>query len=278
MRHVLEYALLRGFLGVCAVLPVDAASGMGAVILGAIGPRMGISRTARANIERAFPEWTPAQVKACVGGIWRHFGRVIAEYPHLETIARSRVTYLNLEVFEALRGRTVLFVSGHIGNWEVMPPALLLGQGITMHSAYRAPNNPLVDRLIVRLRGFGGRLKSFGKHRKGLAEILRALEGGESVGMLIDQKMNTGIEVPFFGRPAMTSTAFVELARKTGCPLVPGHIARTKGCHFVFSLEPPIAVAGRETETVVREMHGFLERWIRATPEQWLWMHRRWKS
>ncbi len=277
-RYRIEYALLRGYLGLLKVMGPQAASATSGAIFGAIGPLMGLSKVGRNNIARAFPHLTRAEVDKILRGMWNHLGRVVGEYPHLEDIAKNRTTFRNPERFAPLRGQTTVFFSGHIGNWEVLPPAMLFQQQITMHSVYRAPNNPSVDALIVRLRGFGGALRSFGKNRKGLSETLRALQNGESVGMLIDQKMNTGIEAMFFNRPAMTSTAFVELARKLKCPLVPGRIIRTSGCHFEIDLGEAIPVGERPTEEIIADTHAVLEAWIREYPDQWLWIHRRWKK
>ena len=279
-RYALEYAGLRGLLGLFALMPAPVASATGGAIFRTIGPLMGISKVARRNIQRAFPSWTRAQVDVTVRGMWDNLGRIVAEYPHLDTIARNHVTFRDAKTYAdaGARDTSTLFVSGHLGNWEILPPALLLHHNITMHSAYRAPNNPHVDQLIVKLRSFGGKLKSFGKTRKGLGEILRTLQTGESVGMLIDQKMNTGIEANFFRYPAMTSTAFVEMAKKLGCPLIPGRIIRDKGCNFIIDADPEIPVKDRTTEEVVADMHKILERWISEQPEQWLWIHRRWKE
>ena len=279
MKHAGEYALLRLALGFFKLLTPDAASRSGGTLFRTIGPLMGISKTARKNLMLCFPDWPQEHIDNTVQGMWENLGRVVAEYPHLEAIAKSgRVTFKNPEAFEPLRGRPVIFVSGHFGNWEVLPPSLLFGQSVTMHSVYRAPNNPLVDRLLVGLRGFGGALKSFGKNRRGLGDTLKALQGGASVGMLIDQKMNTGIEVPFFGHAAMTSTAFVELAKKLGCPVVPGRIVRTGGCRFEIEIFAPLEIGERDTAAIVSDMHTHLERWIREYPAQWLWLHRRWKK
>jgi KDO2-lipid IV(A) lauroyltransferase len=279
MRYKLEYAGLKLYLGALALMPPPVASAVSGGIFGTIGPLMGISRVGRNNLARVFPHWTRTQVNHTLRKMWVHLGRVIGEYPHLEAIAKNYTTFRNGERFSARVGQgATLFVSGHIGNWEVLPPAMLYQIGLPMHSAYRAPNNPLVDEMLVNFRSSGGKLRSFGKTRKGLAEILRALQGGECVGMLIDQKMNTGIEAPFFGRSAMTSTAFVELARKVGCPLIPGQIIRTKGCHFEINLGEPIAVGERPTQDIVADTHAVLEGWIKDHPEQWLWIHRRWKK
>ena len=281
IRQRFEYGALRAALFVYGVLPVDVASVCGGALFRAIGPFMGISKVARRNIAMCFPAKTATEIEAIVKGMWDNLGRVVAEYPHLKEIASStRVTFRNPERFETIRasGKAAIMVSGHIGNWEVLPPALTFVQNMPMHSVYRAPNNKLVDALLVRLRSFNGRLRSFGKNRKGLAETMRALQDGSVVGMLVDQKMNTGIEAQFFGKPAMTSTAFVELSKKLGCPVIPGRIVRTGGCKFEIELFEALIVDGRDTAAIVADMHAHLERWITEHPDQWLWLHRRWKQ
>lgn len=280
LKYMLEYGALRAVHAVFAVLPVDMASNVGAAIFRTLGPLMGISRVGRRNIARVFPSYTRDQVETVLRGMWDNLGRVFAEYPHLEEIARNRVVFTTPKPYHdaGVRQTPTLFVGGHFANWEVLPPAMLLHHNITMHSAYRAPNNPYVDQYILKLRGFGGRLKSFGKTRRGLTDILRAMQAGDPVGMLIDQKMNTGIETKFFNYPAMTSTAFVELARKMNCPLIPGRIVRTKGCNFEIDAADDIAVGDRPTEDVVADTQRVLEDWILQHPEQWLWIHRRWKD
>lgn len=278
MKHMLEYAALRALLGIYGLLTPDAASDLGGVLFRSLGPYLGISKVARRNLALCFPDWPQDKIEATIKGMWDNLGRVVAEYPHLETISKSgRVTFKNPHTFDALRGHAVIFVSGHVGNWEALPPAILFRQGIAIHSVYRAPNNPFVDSLLIKLRGFGGRLRNFGKNRRGLGETLKALQAGASVGMLVDQKMNTGIEVPFFGHPAMTSTAFVELARKLECPVVPGRIVRTGGCAFEVEIFDPLEIGTRDTAAIVADMHAHLERWITEHPAQWLWLHRRWK-
>lgn len=274
-KYMVEYAGLRTLLGLFWVMGLDAASAMGGALFETLGPRMGISRVGRRNIKRAFPDFTDEQVDATLRGMWNNLGRVMAEYPHLKRIADERITIEGLENMPP--NGNALFVSGHIANWEVMP-IYMIRHGVLINPVYRAPNNPYVDRLLLKYRSAGGELRSFGKNLRGLTQSLQALQKGESVGMLIDQKMNTGIEAMFFGHPAMTSTAFVELSRKTGVPLMPGEIKRENGARFALRLHPALPVEGRETQEVVAQMHGILEDWIRKNPAQWLWIHRRWKE
>lgn len=279
-RYAFEYAALRLMLEIFALLPAPYASAAGGAIFRTLGPLMGIDRVARRNLAGAFPDWPRDRIDTTAKEMWDNLGRALAEYPHLAAIARNHTTFRNPEALIALRDdrQPGVLVGGHVGNWEVIPPAMLFQFHFAMHPLYRAPNNPFVDELLVKIRGCGGRLQSFGKNRRGLGQTLKMLESGGHVGMLIDQKMNTGVEALFFNKPAMTSTAFVELARKMNCPLVPVRCIRIEGCRFEIELGTPLMVADRPTEDVIADMHALLENWIREYPAQWLWLHRRWKN
>jgi len=277
-KHIVEYVALRFFLGLFAILPMDAASALGGFLMRSAGPRMGINKVARRNLKRVFPDWDDARLDATLAGMWDNLGRVAGEYPHLRQIGAKRVTLVNQDIIDSALARgPVLFVSGHLANWEVLP-ATLLARGIAMHSVYRAPNNPLTDKVLVKNRSLGESLRSFGKNRRGMMEVLKALQAGEHVGMLIDQKFNQGPDIEFFGAPARSSIAYAELAQKTGCTLLPGRIVRTGKCHFMVEAFPPLNVAGRDAKDVARDMHNLLEQWISQHPEQWLWLHRRWRD
>lgn len=276
--HYAEYFALRAFWGICGLLPLDTASNLGSMILRKIGPLMGINRIARRNIAHVFPGWDQARTDAVLLDMWDNLGRVIAEYPHLARIAATRVTYKNKQYLDTavMAGKPVLFLSGHLANWEVLPAALK-ENGILMHSVYRAPNNPAVDRLLVKTRSLGGVLNSFGKNARGMREVIKMLANGGHIGMLIDQKFNQGPDIPFFGMPARTTLAYIDIARKTGCTLLPGRIVRTGGSNFIVHGCPPLNIEGKTHEAVALEMHALLEEWIRENPGQWLWTHRRWR-
>lgn len=277
-RYMAEYVSLRALWWLCGALPVDAASGLGSFLLRNIGPLLGKNRIARRNIQHVFPDWDKARVDATLDAMWDNLGRVIGEYPHLKKIAATRVEFRNKHHIDAalMAGKPVLFLSGHLANWEVLPAALL-DSGIPMHSVYRAPNNPAVDRLLVRTRSLGGVLHSFGKNSRGMRDIIKMLANGGHVGMLIDQKFNQGPDIPFFGTPARTTLAYIDLARKTGATLLPGRIVRTGKCRFTVEGCAPLETEGKTHEAVALEMHTMLERWITENPGQWLWTHRRWR-
>ena len=265
------------------LFPLDAASWLGGAIARLVGPRLGITKRARDNLRRAMPELAPAEVERISRQMWNNLGRVTAEYAHLRKI---RVDSGRIEIDD--RGgilgvrhptKRYIFFSAHYGNWEILlPTAAQLGFAVM--GFYRAANNPLVDRLIAWARGAESD-ELAPKGTAGAVRALAALREGRELCMLIDQKMNDGIAVPFFGRPAMTASALALLALRNDCVVVPVHIVRVKGAHFRMILEPPLelsksgdAVADRLA--LMTRVNAIVEGWLREEPSQWLWLHRRW--
>jgi len=263
-------------------LPVDWASGLGGFAARMIGPRLGITKRARENLRIALPALDDAESRRILRDMWDNLGRVCAEYPHLRnfTIANGRIIVEDQGNILPARDpkQRHIFFSAHCGNWEVtVRAAIQLGFEVT--AVYRAANNPVVDRLIAWARGAeGGEFVPKGSaaaHR-----VFPALREGRELCMLIDQKMNDGIAVPFFGRPVMTAPALALLAQRLNCAVVPAHVVRLKGARFRVILEPPIDLPKNDGAAdrlqLMTTVNQIVERWIRERPEQWLWLHRRW--
>ena len=283
LRHLAEYALARGLCGLFGALPVDWASALGGALGRALGPRLAISNRSRANLARALPERGAAEREAIVAGMWAHLGRVLAEYPHLARIADpggGRVEIVGGEHIAALRddGAGAVCVGGHIGNWEILP-LVAARMGLPLVNVYRAPNNPLVARLLRRLRSGGGALRPKGPEASRAA--VAALRRGGHLGVLVDQKFNEGVAAPFFGRDAMTVTTPARLAARFGVPLACFRVERLGGARFRYTAQPPLELprddgGGVDAAAAARTINAILEGWIRERPEQWLWLHRRW--
>ena len=214
LRYLLEAALLYTLYFLFGLMSPALASNTGGFIGRAIGPRLAASRKALRNLDLAMPGLDPGTRRRIIAEMWDNLGRVIAEYPHLETISRARTTVINKQAVEkAIAQRQGgMFFGAHLANWEVNIPVLLTQFGIAAHLTYRAANNPYSDRLLSKARTLNGRLKAFPKARSGGREILKALDRKEFIGILIDQKYNEGLAIPFFGMPAMTNPAFVSSA------------------------------------------------------------------
>ncbi|MSP49892.1 MAG: lauroyl acyltransferase [Alphaproteobacteria bacterium] len=267
--------------GIFRALPIDWASGFGGWVGRNLGPRLGLSRRARRNLALAMPELTAAEIERIVVDMWDNLGRSVGEMPHVPALdpfdGSGRIEVLGLENLAAAKAAGgAVFFSGHFANWELMP-AMAHRHGLELELIYRAANNPLVERLLLRLRI--GRLHP--KGAKGARLAVMALKEGRPIGLLADQKMNDGIAVPFFGRPAMTAPALAELARKFQAPIFPIRTERLTGARFRITVMRPWTVpesGDRRADVAegMRRVNAILEEWIRARPAQWLWLHRRW--
>lgn len=285
VRYRMEAALFKAVMWTLRRLPLDAAAATMAAIFRTVGPRLRVSDRARGNLKRAFPEKLPHEVDRIVKAMWDHLGRVFAEYVHLDELrcfqSGGRVEVVNADILATARdsGLGSIVVTGHIGNWEAQG-FCATDQGIRAGVVYRAANNPLVDRQLRRLRS-PIVVAQFPKGTAGVREILKHLKSGGLVAMLMDQKMNDGVAVPFFGEDAMTPPAAVEIAYKYGYPLIPVRSERLGGSRFRITIYPPIDVpqSGNrkaDVRAALVEINALLESWIRDRPEQWLWLHNRW--
>jgi KDO2-lipid IV(A) lauroyltransferase len=267
-----------------------AASNLGGSVARTIGPLLPVSRVADANLRLALPELRAPERRRIMRAAWDNLGRTACELPHLSRLSRSErgpgweVTGAEVLEDQARRGGPAIFFSGHIGNWEMLPPAVA-SFGIRMSSMYRAAANKQVDAIIGALRreAMGGDLPMFPKGATGARGALAHLMKGGFLGMLVDQKMNDGIEAEFFGQPAMTAPALAALALRFRCPVIPGYIDRLGPARLRLNVEPPLplpASGDRQADiaALTRQVNATLERWIRARPEIWLWLHRRWPA
>jgi KDO2-lipid IV(A) lauroyltransferase len=279
-RYVLEAAVIYGLFFLFGLLPPAAASGVGGFLGRLVGPRLAASRKAYKNLALVFPDKSRAEQQAIVREMWENLGRVMAEYPHLETIARERVELLGGEIIRSAidKGGPLLFISAHCANWELCGATLHTQFGKSLDLTYRSPNNPYVQDLLNRARTLGGRLGAVPKSREAARKLVHTLQKGGYLGILYDQKFNTGIKSPFLGRPAMTNPIPFQLAKKFDAPLIPVFCERLPGCRFKMHAFPPLETGNKDVEALADEANEALSRWITAHPGQWLWIHRRWNS
>jgi KDO2-lipid IV(A) lauroyltransferase len=242
-----------------------------------------LRRVAYRNLALALPELGAARQREIVDGVFRSIARVLVAFAKFPAIRRDTVKqWLRCEgleyVEEALRqGRGVLFATAHLGNWELSAYAHAL-LAAPMDIVVRPFDNPLIDALIERRRGLSGN-RMIGK-KEYARSILKALAANRAVGILVDQNSaaDAGVFVDFFGVKACAGTGFVKLAARSGAAVIPGFAVWEEAeKRYVLRFRPPVPMTGdaaRDTQLVQSE----LERAIRQYPDQWLWIHRRWKT
>jgi KDO2-lipid IV(A) lauroyltransferase len=280
-RQRMEAVAARIVWALFALLPLDGASALGGWLAHSIGPLLGVSRIARRNLRAAFPDKTEADITAIITGMWDNLGRVAGEFPHLKRIAAERVELVGGEYIDLLRddGKAGIFISAHLGNWELCG-AVAAAHGVPLHLVYRAANNPWIEDLYRKGRADAS-YALIQKGSEGARQALLVLKNGGHLGMLVDQKMNDGVPVPFFGRDAMTAPAIAQFATRFKCPLVPARVERIKGANFRLSVYPPMEFPHTgdghdDNRLLLIRINELLESWVRERPDQWLWLHRRW--
>ncbi len=281
IRHRLEALAAHLMFGLLRLLPTRAVSNFGGWLGRSVGPRTRAHRIAERNMAAALPEADAAQRDAWLMEAWDNFGRTMVEYAVLQRLDRTRENRVDVEGFERLAaipaGRPAILFCAHLANWEVIPLALT-GRTKPLTIVYRAANNPLVDQMIAEARA-PYTADMLAKGIAGARRIVRALIDAAHVIMVVDQKLNTGLAVPFFGRPAFTSPAVVSLAMRYGCPVFPVRTERLPEGRYLVSVEEPFTFAAGDENALrdgLTKVNARLEQWIRKKPGQWLWMHRRW--
>ena len=288
MKQRLEAWAAQAAIALLRRLPPTTASNLGGTIARLVGPHLPISQIAQTNLRLALPTLDPQARRKIIRAMWDNLGRTIAELPHLQTLENTPQgpgwSLENIATIDTANAndKPFIMVSGHIANWEILPVAAAR-RGITMAGFYRAPDNPHIDALLGTLRRQSMRTPAslFPKGATGARQALQHLRQGGALGILADQKMNDGVEAQFFDRPAMTPQAPAALALRLRCPVIPVHVQRTGPARFHVVVDPPLPLPNTgdraaDILTLTQAINDRLETWIRARPESWLWLHRRW--
>ncbi len=271
------------FIGVMRLMGVEAASAFGGWLLQQVGPMSGADKVARRNLKLAFPEKDAAWHEQIMRAQWENVGRTFAEFPLMDRLRPStgRVTLVNGERLAeiAASGKPVVFVSGHLSNWEVMPAAIV-DSGVVCEMTYRAANNPYIDARWKKSRARYGVQLFAPKGGDGSRELLAGMGRGASVALMNDQKFNNGLPGTFFGHLVHTAPAPTRLALRFGTVLQPMSVRRTKGARFEAIVHDPIQVPNTGDRTAdikagVDAINAFMEARVRERPEEWFWVHRR---
>lgn len=280
LRYIFEAIFAQVMFWFFRLVGIDAASALGGKFAKIIGKFLKINESARENIKLAMPELSNEEVEKILSDSWENLGRTAGEFPHVNRLKGekfdARVKINGREIVEkiAAEGRGFIIFSGHFANWEICPKsACEIGHPLAL--VYRRANNPWVEKLIQNARK-GSHAGIFPKGKEAAKNLLKTIANKGSIGMLVDQKMNDGIAVPFFGRDAMTAPALAEFATRFNMPLIPARVVRKNGAYFELTIYPPLNIENKNTLEIMTEVNQLFESWIRENPGQWLWMHKRW--
>jgi len=281
---VVEYALARVAVATLQYTPFGIANCLGnlyAQLLDRSVPRL--RRVALRNLEFALPGLTAARHREIVDGVYRSIGRLLVAFARFPSIDKHNVDdWIRYEGFEHFtdaltRGKGVLFATAHLGNWELSAFShALMAQ--PMHVVVRPLDNPLIDQFVEKRRALSGNTL-IGK-RDFARPILKALRENQAVGILVDQNASadTGVFVPFFGIPACVNISFAKLAAHSGAAVIPGFAVWSDAeRRYILRFYPEVPITGN-AELDTASIQEALAKAIAQYPDQWLWIHRRWKT
>jgi KDO2-lipid IV(A) lauroyltransferase len=285
----LAVALLRAL----RHMPFDALANGAGAFMRAIGPLFRENRVARAQLKAAFPEKSPAEIDRILKGVWDNLGRMGAEFAHIDRLwdwdpehpdreGRIVLAQPTIDRFRTLLsdGKPALIFAAHLGNWE-LPAICAATYKLDSAVLYRRPNIKAVNDWISETRATHmGEIIATSLDAP--VKIAQALERGAHVGMLVDQYYVRGVEVTFFGRKTNANPLIARLARHFNCPIHGTRIVRLPGNRFRAELSEEVAPARDANGDIdiagtMQVITGVIEGWVREHPEQWLWLHRRWR-
>lgn len=282
--------ILRALIGLVRLLGPRLAGCIADRVSRMVGPFVPESKLALKNLAAAFPEKTEAERKAILSGVWGGLGRTVVEYVHLDRLIdidphhpeRGRTEIAGLDQFMALRedGKPGIIFSAHLANWEAL--AVVAARfDLPLVALFRMPANSRIARdLMARREELMGKLIRSG--RGATFEVGAALDRGDHLGLLTDQNHAGGPRVTFFGRPVSANPLVARLARHYECPVHGARTIRLPDGRFRVELTPPL-VMPRDSEGKIDVAAGtalvmsVVEGWVREHPEQWLWLHNRWR-
>jgi KDO2-lipid IV(A) lauroyltransferase len=240
------------------------------------------------SLRRAFPEKSDDEILRIVRGVYRNMGIMAAEFFDVPRLTKENIgKFVEAEGLEHYRralekGRGVLFFTGHFGNWELSAAAgaLLMKPAVVI---YRKLDSALLEHLVLRVRSAAGNILLSKEHA--MRALILSLKRNEIVGILIDQNVAwyEGVFVDFFGRPACTTNGLALLALHTGAPVLPGYMVRLPDGRYRLVIGPEVEVTrtGDRAADVLANTQRFtkvIEEAIRQYPDQWFWVHQRWKT
>jgi len=287
-------AFAVGLLKLLHLVDPDVMANIAGSFMRRIGPLLPENRIGRANLIAAFPEKTPAEIDTILRGVWDNVGRVAAEFAHLDHLSefdpwhperhgRIEAAQADIDRFFRLMedGKPALVFTAHYANWE-LPAVCAAVCNVDSAVLYRRPNIPAIDKWLHKTRAANmGKLIPTGLDAP--VKLAEALERGTHIGMLVDQYYVRGVDVTFFGRRTKANPLLARLARHFDCPIHGTRVVRLPGHRFRAELteeiKPVRDAEGRvDIAGTMQTITSVIEGWVREHPEQWLWLHRRWRS
>ena len=281
--YLIEFILIKLFFFILIIIGYKNGSNLGNFIGRLFGPILRSKKLIENNLEQSGIV-DKKNYNKIISKIYGNYGRILAEYPFLKAFRNNKLNkFIEIDGLENLNKikrekRRAVFISGHFNNFELM--ALQIEKaGINLCAIYRPLNNVFLNKTMEEIRENFICKNQIKKGRSGTRQIIENIKKGNSVALMIDQRVREGIKINFFGKPASTTTIPAQLIKKYKCDLVPIYIERRKNNYFKMFVSEPIKIGNNKSiKEITEHLNKILEKMILKNVDQWIWTHDRWKT
>ncbi len=281
--YLIEFILIKLFFFILSIIGYKNGSNLGNFIGRLLGPIFRSKKLIKNNLEQSGIV-NKKNYNKIISKIYGNYGRILAEYPFLKAFRNNKLNkFIEIDGLENLNKikrekRRAVFISGHFNNFELM--ALQIEKaGINLCAIYRPLNNLFLNKTMEEIRENFICKNQIKKGRSGTRQIIENIKKGNSVALMIDQRVREGIKINFFGKPASTTTIPAQLIKKYKCDLVPIYIERRKNNYFKMFVSEPIKIGNNKSiKEITEHLNKILEKMILKNVDQWIWTHDRWKT
>ena len=281
--YLIEFILIKIFFFILIIIGYKNGSNLGNFIGRLFGPIFRSRKLIENNLDQSGIV-DKEKYNTIIDKIYGNYGRILAEYPFLKAFRNNKLNkFIEIDGLENLNKikeekRRAVFVSGHFNNFELM--ALQIEKaGINLCAIYRPLNNVFLNKTMEEIRENFICKNQIKKGRSGTRQIVENIKKGNSVALMIDQRVREGIKINFFDKPASTTTIPAQLIKKYKCDLVPIYIERRKNNYFKMFISKPIKIGSNKSiKEITEHLNKILEKMILKNIDQWIWTHDRWKK
>ena len=284
LKYFIQFLLLFFLFFIYKLIGLRFSSILSGYIMLLLGPLFRSKNLSDKNLRNALPDSTYEERKKILDQMWFNYGQILSEYMFIKNFRKSekfskKVSVVNQKVLEIIKSETnpVIFVSGHFNNFELMAMHIEKS-GIDLAAIYRPLNNIFLNPIMEQIRKKYVCKKQIKKGISGTRQLLQHFKNKTSIALMIDQRVSEGIRSNFFDKEALTTTIPAQFIKKYNVKVVPIYIERFKDNNFRIEIYDPITFKKDETiNSITLHLNKILEKMIMRNPEQWIWMHNRWK-